>query len=187
MVKFSGTDFVEYLVEQAWQDFAQHMQDSGGSESYMEHIKKAAASSDSAAQRAPAPQAAVDPLEDGGKGNLFWDIVKGRVDVTPPPVGDLAAKDLEAKKASAAQAATQLARVRAAQVHPLHPSTPETKPCTPKPYTPKPFASTREHYVTCCMANHSLTLTTNLPRPYAHLSFTHDRHRRSRAGARRGR
>jgi hypothetical protein len=105
-------------VEQAWQDFAQHMQDSGGSESYMEHIKKAASSSDSGAQRAPAPQAAVDPLEDG-KGNLFWDIVKGRVDVTPPPVGDL-----EAKKASATQAATQLARVRAAQVHPAAPLNP---------------------------------------------------------------
>ena len=94
------------------------MQDSGGSESYMEHIKKAASSSDSGAQRAPAPQAAVDPLEDG-KGNLFWDIVKGRVDVTPPPVGDL-----EAKKASATQAATQLARVRAAQVHPAAPLNP---------------------------------------------------------------
>jgi hypothetical protein len=105
-------------VEQAWQDFAQHMQDSGGSESYMEHIKKAASSSDSGAQRAPAPQAAVDPLEDG-KGNLFWDIVKGRVDVTPPPVGDL-----EAKKASDTQAATQLARVRAAQVHPAAPLNP---------------------------------------------------------------
>ena len=105
-------------MEQAWQDFAQHMQDSGGSESYMEHIKKAASSSDSGAQRAPAPQAAVDPLEDG-KGNLFWDIVKGRVDVTPPPVGDL-----EAKKASATQAATQLARVRAAQVHPAAPLNP---------------------------------------------------------------
>ena len=105
-------------MEQAWQDFAQHMQDSGGSESYMEHIKKAASSSDSGAQRAPAPQAAVDPLEDG-KGNLFWDIVKGRVDVTPPPVGDL-----EAKKASDTQAATQLARVRAAQVHPAAPRNP---------------------------------------------------------------
>ena len=105
-------------MEQAWQDFAQHMQDSGGSESYMEHIKKAASSSDSGAQRAPAPQAAVDPLEDG-KGNLFWDIVKGRVDVTPPPVGDL-----EAKKASDTQAATQLARVRAAQVHPDAPLNP---------------------------------------------------------------
>ena len=105
-------------MEQAWQDFAQHMQDSGGSESYMEHIKKAASSSDSGAQRAPAPQAAVDPLEDG-KGNLFWDIVKGRVDVTPPPVGDL-----EAKKASDTQAATQLARVRAAQVHPAAPLNP---------------------------------------------------------------
>ena len=105
-------------MEQAWQDFVQHMQDSGGSESYMEHIKKAASSSDSGAQRAPAPQAAVDPLEDG-KGNLFWDIVKGRVDVTPPPVGDL-----EAKKASDTQAATQLARVRAAQVHPAAPLNP---------------------------------------------------------------
>ena len=105
-------------MEQAWQDFAQHMQDSGGSESYMEHIKKAASSSDSGAQRAPAPQAAVDPLEDG-KGNLFWDIVKARVDVTPPPVGDL-----EAKKASATQAATQLARVRAAQVQPAAPLNP---------------------------------------------------------------
>jgi hypothetical protein len=109
----------------------------------MEHIKKAASSSDSGAQRAPAPQAAVDPLEDGGKGNLFWDIVKGRVDVTPPPVGELEAKR-EAKKASSAQAATQLARVRAAQVHPAAPLNPKTKPytpnpCTPKPSIPKPF------------------------------------------------
>lgn len=96
-------------MEQAWQDFVQHVQDSGGSESYMEHIKNEGSSSDSAAERAPAPQAAVvDPLEDGGKGNLFWDIVKGRVNVTPPPVGDL-----EAKKASAAPASTQLT-----QVHP---------------------------------------------------------------------
>ena len=85
----------------------------------MEHIKKAASSSHSAAQEAPGTQAAVDPLKDGGKGNLFWDIVKGRVDVTPPPVGDL-----EAKKASDTQAATQLARVRAAQVHPAAPLNP---------------------------------------------------------------
>ena len=135
------------------------MQDSGGSESYMEHIKKAASSSDSGAQRAPAPQAAVDPLEDG-KGNLFWDIVEGRVDVTPPPVGDLEAKDLEAKKASPAQAATQLARIRAAQVH-------HAARCTPEPLKLKSL----------------IILTTHLPHQYTHLSFTHDRVRRSRAAS----
>ena len=30
-----------------------------------------------------------DPLADAGHGDLFWDIVKGRVDMTPPPIGDL--------------------------------------------------------------------------------------------------
>jgi hypothetical protein len=136
------------------------MQDSGGSEAYMEHIKKAASSSHSAAQEAPGTQAAVDPLKDGGKGNLFWDIVEGRVDVTPPPVGDLEAKDLEAKKASPAQAATQLARIRAAQVH-------HAARCTPEPLKLKSL----------------IILTTHLPHQYTHLSFTHDRVRRSRAAS----
>ncbi len=106
----------------AWQDFAQHMQNSGG-EAYMQHIKNGGSSADFAAHDAAAahaeeaspaaaaaaasPQAAEDPLEDGGPGNLFWDIVKGRVDMTPPPVGQLGS--------SPAETAGMLPRLRSRQ------------------------------------------------------------------------
>jgi len=94
----------------AWQEFAQHMQSAGGAEAYMQHIKDGGSSADfaghtaaaapaavaSGAAAAASPQAAADPLADGGPGNLFWDIVQGRVDMTPPPVGQLGSNAAEA-------------------------------------------------------------------------------------------
>ena len=34
-------------------------------------------------------QQRASPLADAGQGDLFWDIVKGRVSMTPPPIGEL--------------------------------------------------------------------------------------------------
>jgi hypothetical protein len=76
----------------AWQNFADHLHAGKDLEAYMAHIKHGGTSDNfegaSPAAAAAAP-GAVDPLADAGNGDLFWDIVKGRVDMTPPPVGDL--------------------------------------------------------------------------------------------------
>ena len=58
---------------------------------FMDQIKAGTgvATSPPLGQPAAVAAAATNPLADRGEGDLFWDIVKGRVDTTPPPIGEL--------------------------------------------------------------------------------------------------
>ena len=112
----------------AWQAFADKVKDGTTTgDAYMAHIKSGGSADDMAAPRAqpqPQPQVAVggataapasSPLQDRGEGDLFWDIVKGRVDMTPPPIGELGGREGQAA-AVQPEAAADVAAARDAAV-----------------------------------------------------------------------
>jgi hypothetical protein len=72
----------------------------------MSHIKTSASNEGSTPQQQPsaaAPATASNPLADRGDGDLFWDIVKGRVDMTPPPIGELGGSSPQEHASQASQ------------------------------------------------------------------------------------
>ena len=114
----------------AWQAFADKVKDGTTTgDAYMAHIKAGGSADDMAAPKAQAQaqvQAQVvagaataapasSPLQDRGEGDLFWDIVKGRVDMTPPPIGELGGKEGQAA-AVQPEAAADVAASRDAAV-----------------------------------------------------------------------
>lgn len=111
----------------AWQAFADKVKDGTTTgDAYMAHIKAGGSADDMAAPKAQAQaQVAAEggataapassPLQDRGEGDLFWDIVKGRVDMTPPPIGELGGREGQAA-AVQPEAAADVAAARDAAV-----------------------------------------------------------------------